>query len=71
MKVLKLPITDNIINCSCGCKFEFDASDTEAIVMYDFRYTLTRVVVDCPLCRKRHVLMTLRDDVEIPGANGL
>ena len=56
MKVLKLPI-DMKINCECGCDFEFDTDDIEQV-----GYTLmngttySRVVVDCPFCKCRHIL---------------
>lgn len=56
MKIIKLPVA-TIIKCDCGCTFEFDTDDIEQIG-YEMLNgtTYSRLVVDCPFCKKRHTI---------------
>lgn len=61
MKIIKIPLdrVNTRIHCDeCGCMFEFDEFDTEAIKPYsDDGHNYTQIIVFCPCCKKRYDVM--------------
>lgn len=57
MKILKLPIS-NVINCCCGCSFEWDTNDVITSDVYSYGQIGVRVSVRCPFCYNEHILHT-------------
>ena len=55
MKILNLPVPLRI-NCECGCDFEFDTDDLSVITMYMDSYESKRIKIECPFCKKQHIL---------------
>ena len=60
MKILALPV-DTIINCVCGCKFEFDMDDIELDCIYADAHFFKHIIVECPFCKRKMIIHKVED----------
>ena len=60
MKILELPVP-LIINCECGCSFQFDMDDLNIREMYTDQFDVKWITVNCPFCHKAHILKRINN----------
>lgn len=68
MKILELSNNiETVIQCDCGCKFSFEASDVKLEKIYAIGHEFIETVVYCPLCDHRHIVWLSKRDQQPEG----